>query len=201
MGLPHGCGAVVLPTAWRRHLIPTASLKFCILFRSFGRNTQGVASLEFSLLAIPFFVMLFAIIECCASFTVQQVISQNATTLARELRIGALDGSSLNENFFKQYMCERSSIFVQLECDRLYIDLRSYKTISEIPRGLHYKNDGDIDVSDFKVQPGGIGPIKNLRVLYKWRLFTDLIRGSVSTLPDGTTILFSNEVWRSEPFN
>lgn len=145
--------------------------------------------------------MLFAIVECCASFTVQQLISQNATTLARELRIGTLDGNSLNENFFKQYMCEKSSLFVRLECDRLYVDLRSYKTVSEIPRGLHYKSDGDIDVSDFKIQPGGIGPIKNLRVLYKWPLFTDLIRGSISTLPDGTTILFSNEVWRSEPFN
>ena len=43
--------------------------------REFVRSRDGTAAIEFALLAIPYFLIIFAIIETFVAFTAEQVVS------------------------------------------------------------------------------------------------------------------------------
>lgn len=167
---------------------------------SFWREKSAVASIEFSLLALPFLLLIFAIIESAISFSVQQLISDRTNTLSKEIKVGSLVGSNLDTKKIKDYICDPHPVFFKLDCGELYVDLRSYNSIKDVPRKLSYKQDGDVDTSGFKVQPGGAGEINQLIVLYKWPILSDLLRGRLSNLPHGKTLLVSTVAWRNEPY-
>ena len=48
--------------------------------RRFAGNRKGVVAIEFAALAIPFSLLVFAILESCISFAAQQVLSAAALT-------------------------------------------------------------------------------------------------------------------------
>ncbi len=51
-------------------------------------------AIEFALIALPFFLLIFAIIEVSLSFTAQQVMSNAADDIARQLRTGEITAAS-----------------------------------------------------------------------------------------------------------
>ena len=56
----------------------------------FLRNRSGSTAVEFTLLSIPFAVLVFAILESCISFAGQQVMSNITDDIARQIRTGQL---------------------------------------------------------------------------------------------------------------
>ena len=52
----------------------------------FLRDRRGTTAIEFVILAIPFSLLVFAILESCVSFAAQQVLADTADRVARELR-------------------------------------------------------------------------------------------------------------------
>ena len=59
-------------------------------FARFLRDRSGSTAIEFALLAIPFSVLVFAILESCISFAGQQVMANVTDDIARQLRTGQL---------------------------------------------------------------------------------------------------------------
>ena len=70
----------------------------------------------------------------------------------------------------------------------------------DVPTEIPYTPAGDINSSGFAITPGGPSTINSLRVFYRWPIMTDFMRGKLSTLPDGKTLLYSTMTWRNEPF-
>lgn len=70
--------------------------------RRAGKAEEGATAVEFAMLAMPFFALLFGIIELSIVFFVGSNV-QNATFEAsRQIRVGAFSG---NENQFKNIIC------------------------------------------------------------------------------------------------
>ena len=53
-------------------------------------TASGSTAIEFTLLSIPFAVLVFAILESCISFAGQQVMANVTDDIARQLRTGQL---------------------------------------------------------------------------------------------------------------
>ncbi|WP_163270634.1 TadE/TadG family type IV pilus assembly protein [Chelativorans alearense] len=171
-----------------------------LLYR-FCRDRKGVAAIEFAALAIPFFLLLFAILESCVAFAAQQVMANATFDIARQFRTGQLRPDDLNEGSLRDMLCARMSVLVSDGCPGLEVDLRAYDTFEEAARlRIKYTPGGDIDTSDFRVEPGDALSKNMLRVFYRWPVMTDFMRKSMSNLPDGKTLLFSTTAWQNEPF-
>ena len=56
----------------------------------FLRDRSGSTAIEFTALAIPFALLVFAILESCISFASQEVMANATDDVARELRTGQL---------------------------------------------------------------------------------------------------------------
>lgn len=172
------------------------------LVSRFFRDRGGVAAIEFAALAIPFFLLLFAILESTISFTAQQIMTNATHDIARQFRTGELKPSDMKQDTLHDLLCERMSLLVSAGCPELEVDLRAYDTFEEAARvRIKYTASGDIDTTGFRVEPGYSTSKNMLRVFYRWPVMIDMMRKSMSNLPDNKTLLFATATWQNEPFD
>ncbi len=172
------------------------------LIGRFLSNRQGAVAIEFTILAIPFAMLVFAILESCVSFAGQQVMSNAVDDVARQLRTGQIKAAELSEERLRGLICDRLEIMVSSGCPGLEVDLREFQTFEQAAAlRIEFTADGDIDTSDFAVTPGRSMTKNTLRVFYRWPVMTDFMRRSMSNLKDGKTLHFASVTWQNEPFD
>lgn len=168
----------------------------------FRRDRRGSVAIEFTLLAIPFSLLVFAILESCISFAGQQLLANATDDVARLLRTGQIKKSEVNNSTIQNEICSRISILVDSGCPDLVVDLQEYSTFAAAAAvKTKMTADGDIDTSGFKVAPGASLSKNMLRVFYRWPVITDLMRSSMSNLKGGKTLHFATATWQNEPFD
>jgi len=175
--------------------------------RYFSRDDAGSVVVEFAVLAIPFSLLVFAILESCISFAGNQLLMNATDEVARELRTGQVRVRDLDKDekkniaFVRGKVCEKIEIIVSKGCPGLLVDLKSYSTFTEAADArIKFKND-DVDDSDFGVELGKSGTINQLRTFYRWPVMTDFLRKSMSNLKGGNTLHFASVTWQNEPFD
>ncbi|PSJ57897.1 TadE/TadG family type IV pilus assembly protein [Pseudaminobacter soli (ex Li et al. 2025)] len=174
----------------------------------FLRDASGATAIEFAMLAIPFTMLVFAILESCVSYTAQQVVSGAADDVARQFRTGQLKPDANNQAVVaakvREMICGRLEVMVAKGCPNLFIDLRQFATFAD---ALNIKtkltgtgSDRDLDTSDFGINPGLAKTRNMLRVYYKWPVITDFMRASMSNIKGGKILLAATAIWQNEPF-
>ena len=172
------------------------------LLARFGRNRRGSVAIEFTALAIPFAMLVFAILESCISFAAQQVLSNATDDIARQLRTGQVKAADVNETALKKMICDRLDIVVASGCPDLVVDLREFPTFAAAAAvKIKLTTDGDIDTTGFAVKPGPSMSKNMLRVFYRWPVIPDFMRKSMSNLKGGKTLHFATATWQNEPFD
>ncbi|KQT53857.1 MULTISPECIES: TadE/TadG family type IV pilus assembly protein [unclassified Aureimonas] len=168
------------------------------ILRRFRRDRKGVAAIEFALLALPFFLMIFAAIEtsivCLAEMTLDQAVDQ----VGRTVRTGQAQKANLTKDAFKQQICAKVGFL--LACDKLSVDVATYDNFAAIPEPL---TNGKLDTSGFGYAPGGKETITAVRAFYKWPITTDMMRKYLADggeKGDGTHLLYAISAFRTEPF-
>jgi Flp pilus assembly protein TadG len=161
-------------------------------------NRRGTVAIEFALIALPFFLLVFAIIEVSLSFTAQQVMANTTDDIARQVRTGEIKALTLTQ--LKQMVCSRL-LMPAPNCPDLFVDLRSYATFAAVPKTLPLLPSGDVDATGFKSTPGGANTINQLRVFYRWPIFTNLMQPRLESIDGaGKTLLLSTATWKNEPY-
>ena len=173
------------------------------LLRHFRRDRRANVAIEFGALAIPFAMLVFAILESSISFAAQQLMSNITDDVARQIRTGQIKAADLEDNpgMLRTMICDRLEIVVSSGCPGLEIDLKSYDTFAEAAAQRIPIKDNDIDDENFVVEPGKSLSKNQLRVFYRWPVMTDFLRKSMSNLKDGKTLHFATVTWQNEPFD
>lgn len=176
------------------------------LLRRFRRNTKGVVAIEFAMLALPFSMLVFAILESSISFAAQQVMTNITDDVARQFRTGQVRSADINPATYptklRDMICQPLQIVVSQGCPGLEIDLRRHDTFAQAAaHKIKFKADGDLDSSDLKIELGQSQSKNQLRVFYRWPVMTDLLRKAMSNMPDGTTLHYATVTWQNEPFD
>ncbi|MCX7306131.1 MAG: pilus assembly protein [Hyphomicrobiales bacterium] len=170
--------------------------------RLFLRNREGSTSIEFTMLALPFAMLVFAILESCISFAGQQVMANITDDVARQIRTGQLRPATLDKAALKTLICDQLKIIVASDCPGLEVDLRQFATFADAAKvRIKLTTDRDLDTTDFAVSPGPSLSKNMLRVFYKWPVMTDFMAKLVSNLKDGKTLHFATVTWQNEPFD
>ncbi|MGH6860307.1 MAG: TadE/TadG family type IV pilus assembly protein [Phyllobacterium sp.] len=170
-----------------------------LLIRFFA-NRRGTVAIEFAMIALPFFFMIFATLEVSLSFTAQQVMANVTDDIARQLRTGQLRAADVSGQKLKQRICARL-LMPESGCPNLVVDLRSYASFASVPLAVPLTAGGDVNATGFRNSPGGTGTINQLRIFYRWPIVSDFMRYRLDGI-DGTgrTLLFSSATWRNEPY-
>ena len=170
--------------------------------KRFNGDERGVAAIEFAILAMPFLLVLFAILESSISFASQQLISDTVDRIARDVRVGNIrkggPGSSPAE--ISDRICTELEFFVAAGCPDMEIDLKVYATYDDLPVTLPRKPNYDVNTAGFDIEVGEGMEIQMLRVFYRWKYMTKFIADKAATLPDGKTLLYAAAAWKNEPF-
>lgn len=175
-------------------------------FRKIGKSESGSTAIEFGILAIPFFMIIFATIETMLAFAGNQLLENAVDTMSRKLRTGQITfnmdrpTTDMSEVEFKADFCNEISIM--LSCDqissgdeRLLVDLQTVTNYTSIDTDIPTISNASfsqLDASGFSYNPGGSGTINVLRVYYKWGIILDLIRPYITNVrpEDGSTSYF-----------
>nr|WP_245435826.1 TadE/TadG family type IV pilus assembly protein [Mesorhizobium tamadayense] len=179
----------------------------------FFSDRRGSTALEFAMLAMPFALLVFAILESCISFAGQEVMANATDDIARQLRTGQIRKADVTEASIKTLICDRLEIMVATNClgsgsnASLLVDLREYATFADAAAAGFKIVDRDIVLTQgagstsFTVSPGLAESKNMLRVFYKWPVMTDFLAKQMANLKDGKTLHFASVTWQNEPFD
>lgn len=162
----------------------------------FAGDAEGVAAVEFALLALPFFMIVFVIFQAATIFFLHMSLTYESQRMARLVRTGQALQDNLSAGQFRTALCGPIAYIV--DCSDLKIDLRSYGSFDQIPKTLPIAN-GVLDTSGFGYEPGMGGRIMALRVYYEWPLI-GLTQEAMSTLANGKQLIAVTNVFKTEPF-
>lgn len=165
---------------------------------SFARSRDGSAAIEFALLAIPYFMVIFAIIETFIAFAGEQLVSNAVDTMSRKVRTGQITAANTDRTAFRTAFCKEVAILISCSTteaatpSKLFVDVQKFSTFAAIPTTIAKTSGGDINTAGFQYAPGGAGTINMVRAYYKWQIITDLIRPYISSIKptDGSSAYY-----------
>lgn len=169
-------------------------------WRSLGRDKRGVAAVEFALIAFPFFVLVFGLIEVVMIFIMTSTLDYGVMEAARRVRTGELQASGGSLTDFKTAVC--GELYDLLDCDeKLQIDVRQYDSFASTDFSKPPVDDkGELKSDAFAFQPGAANQIVVVRVFYEWSLLTPVISAPLANMSGGRRLLVSTATFRNEPF-
>lgn len=166
----------------------------------FGRRDDGTAAVEFAIVAVPFFAVLFAIIELALVFWAGQVLETAVHDTSRLVMTGQAQKQNFDRAQFKQELCKR--VLGLFNCNTgMIIDVRTSGAFATANLGKPaFKKNGQVDDSGFQYQTGGPGDIVVVRVMYEWPLILRTFGLDLADTPGGKRLLMSAVAFRNEPY-
>ncbi len=166
------------------------------IFGRFRKSQDGVAALEFAMLAFPFFILIFATLEAFIAFAGEQLLENAVDTMSRQIRTGQITfgmgrATDKSEAEFRALLCEEISLMIKCPENedpndrKLYLDVREFANFAAIPNFIPRTSNAkyaDLDPSSFDYDPGGPGTINIVRAYYRWEVMTDLIRPFITNI-------------------
>lgn len=169
---------------------------------SFRKAQGGHAAVEFAIVAMPFFFMLFAMIELAIVFTISTTLDDGVRAAARRIRTGQLQtagGASIAT--FKNDVCAQMT-WLQAHClTHLSVDVRTYAQWSGATPPNPVQANGTFDPAALTFAPGGPEDIVLVRAYYRWTLFTPFLTQALSSLSSNEAVLYSTAAFRNEPYD
>jgi Flp pilus assembly protein TadG len=167
------------------------------LARAFRRREDGVAAIEFAMIATPFFALLFAILETALVFFVSQVVETGVEDAARLVRTGQAQKAMLDETSFHATLCGK--ILNLFDCEeRLKLDVRVLSSFADpLPSPLDAS--GNLQ-TNFVYEPGVRGDIVVVRAFLPWPTFVPGLGNDLRNMADGSHLIAAARAFRNEPF-
>lgn len=165
------------------------------------RGDRGATLVEFALVAVPFFILLFGTIEVGLVHWGTYELENATEDAAREIRTGQVAATNMNGAGFKQLVCRRVSLLAQCQ-SRLKLDVQSFASFTDmrsaaIAPGLD--SEGNL-TSDGAWVPGGPQQIVLVTAFYEWPLINPISSISLSNMGSGNRLLRASAAFRNEPF-
>ncbi len=170
-------------------------------FKTWAEDKRGVAAIEFAMIAIPFFLLIFGMLEVCMLFIMSSILEHGVGEAARAVRTGQMQAAGATGDDFRNAICDE--LFDMLyDCkNRLKIDVRTFDNFSSTAAPNVITPSGELDDTGFGYSPGTRDSIVVVRAFYEWDLFVPGLTKPLANLSDGRRLLQGTAAFRNEPFN
>jgi Flp pilus assembly protein TadG len=168
-------------------------------FRQFRNDENGTAAIEFAYVALPFFTVLFAIIEMAMFFLADQTFENAAQDSSRLIMTGQAQMSKMTSDQFKTSVCSR--LVALFDCPSgISIDVRNYQSFADVKLDDPIGADGKLR-TDFVYQPGNQTDVVVVRVFYHWPLVIPALDANFASPKWGNErLMTATSIFRNEPF-
>jgi Flp pilus assembly protein TadG len=165
--------------------------------RRFWRDRDGSTAVEFGMIALPFGMMIFAVLELGLVFVLDSVLENATIETGRLVRTGQATAQGMTAAAFKTQLCSRMSIFEADCADRATVDVRVIPQFNTSPPDP--LDGGVFDTGPLTYSNGQPGNLMLVRVWYRQPLLTTFLAQGLSRLHDGATMLTATTAFRNEP--
>ena len=166
--------------------------------RRFKKSEDGVAAIEFGMLALPFLMLIFAILETAIGFFAAQVFESGVDNVGREIRTGQVQSSSTTMAAVRTKICAQT--WGLFDCNSIQLDVKTYAVFPDTPLVTPRDGSGNFDNSALGFNTGTPGSIVIVRAYYEWPVFLDYLWQNVSGLSNGKRLLVATTAFQNEPF-
>jgi Flp pilus assembly protein TadG len=167
-------------------------------------SQSGAAAVEFAMVALPFFALLFSILELGMMFMTSTTIEAATVSAARQIRTGQLQqGGSNSAAGFKTLICNGMSWISTADCvANMSIDVRTFPNFAAVTVTPPIANN-QIDQTQLTYNAGNACDIVLVRAFYPYTLLTPLLEPGMPNLGPNqrlitTAVAFRNENWQAE---
>jgi Flp pilus assembly protein TadG len=184
-----------LSLGWKHLLVRSGLARM----RTFGRDQDGATAVEFAIVSVPFFALMFAILETALVFFGAQALETAVGTSGRLIRTGQAQQQAMNTETFKDTICDQ--VFKIFDCaDGLKLDVRTYPTFAALTFADPIDEEGNLDIEDFDFDIGEANEIVVVRAYYEWPTYVTGLGTDLRNLANGKHLISAAAAFRNEPF-
>jgi Flp pilus assembly protein TadG len=183
-----------VPAAWaRRRMRGVMALR---------RDEDGATAVEFGLVALPFFGLLFAILETALLFWTSQVLETAVANASRTIYTGQFQSANPGAGTeiatkFKTELCQNVIMFVTCNSPALHVDVRAFKPGDVVPDPI---TGGNVNPAGFTYQATKSGEIVLIRVAIEYPVMVPTLNRLEANLGNGKRLVMATATFRNEPF-
>jgi Flp pilus assembly protein TadG len=164
--------------------------------RRLARNESGAAAVEFSFVAVPFFMLLLAILETSIVFFAAQTLETAVADSARLIMTG--QANKFEPEAFKTSVC--SKVYSLFDCSKAHVDVRTFSSFGGIALSKPLDATGNFDAGKISYSKSAAGDIVVVRIFYKWPVYLSLYGFNLADLPDKHRLMAATAAFKNEPF-
>lgn len=170
--------------------------------KALRRNQDGAAAVEFAFVAVPFFGLLFAIMETALLFWTSQILETAVANASRTIYTGQFQSANAGAGAeiaakFKTELCKHAITLVTCNSPAVHVDVRAFKPGDTLPALI---KDGKVDPAGFGYQATTAGQIVLVRVAVEYPVFVPTLSRLDANLGNGKRLIMSTATFRNEPF-
>jgi len=181
-----------------------------------ARDERGAVAIEFGILAIPFFALIFAIIETAMTFFAQQILESALQDSIREIRTGQSQaGTPWTTTRFRTEICNHSFGFFSCtgaNSDRLWVKVTPVDSFTAAPGQIQNPVNPactmtstnpatDCNWRETEVFDDGSGSsVIIAQAYYRWPTIINLPWFSFANQAGNNRLLGAVRVFKNEPF-
>ena len=169
--------------------------------RSFSRDERGVTAIEFAILGLPFFTIIFAIIETTMVFFAGQVLDSAVEDASRMLKTGRAQAAGYTLSDFRGLMCDYT--FNLFDCSKIRIKIQKISDFSaaELSPTIQTCDQTTCTWAMAETCNPGVGrDVVQVLAYYRWPLLLNFPYFNMRNQPDNFRLLGATRAFRNEPF-
>lgn len=161
------------------------------------KDRKGSAAIEFAILALPFFVVIFAIAEIAVMYFVDSGLDAALHKAVRQVRVGVAKSGAWDATKFKSVVCAELSY--SFNCSsKLKVRATIITNMASITKASPITNGNLAVTEDFNL--GDSGSYVLVQAFLPWSPTFRLYTISSAKLSDGSYVLGAAELIKNEPF-
>lgn len=172
-----------------------AYLKTLKLSKNFKENIEGIVAIEFGMIGLPFFLLIFGTLELSLVFMAEINMSQATADTARKLRTGQSGIETIGQ--FKADICNKV-IFIPNCISKLKVEVKAHNDFSSIDTSFSLNSDGGLE-DNFVFDTIDAGGIATVRTFIEWDLFAKIPNLGLGNLPNNNRLVQGFSAFRREP--
>jgi Flp pilus assembly protein TadG len=162
----------------------------------FARGERGATAVEFAIVAMPFMLLIFGLIELGLVFLVSLTLENAVIDVGRTIRTGQVQTTGGSATSFKTAVCDKMSWLGSTTCSSaLQVDVRTFSDFATSNTSAL----NNTVPSSMTWNPGTAGSIVLIRAYYTWPLITPLLRTGLQS-SDGKRIIYAATAFTNEPY-
>lgn len=172
--------------------------------RGFARDEKATTTLEFAILALPFFTLIFAILETVSVMFASSVLDSAIEDASRLVRTGQAQANSYTLADFRGKMCGYTFNLFGADCSGVLLRVT---VINNFASAIIAPSIQDCDPTPCEwtladtFQPGTGRQIIQVQAFYRWPLIVTLPYFNLKNQPDNYRLISAVRVFRNEPFS